>query len=44
MEKLYYNQTGLNVTAALRRAQDILSTILARDFTDADDEAKEEGL
>ncbi|KAK7100471.1 laminin subunit alpha-2-like isoform X2 [Littorina saxatilis] len=42
VEKLYYNQTGLNVTAALQQAQDILQTILARDFTAEDDEAKAE--
>ncbi|KAL8600730.1 hypothetical protein ACOMHN_057318 [Nucella lapillus] len=43
VEKLYYNQTGLNVSAAVIKARRILDVILARDFTDADNDAKQEG-
>ncbi|XP_076462895.1 laminin subunit alpha-2-like isoform X2 [Babylonia areolata] len=43
VEKLYYNQTGINVSAAVIKARRILSIILARDFTDADNNARQEG-
>ncbi|KAK7503934.1 hypothetical protein BaRGS_00004666, partial [Batillaria attramentaria] len=44
VEKLYYNQSGINVTAALKEAQDILNTILGRDFTGANNAALDENF
>lgn len=43
VEKLINKQANLNLTEALKQAQRILNVVLARDFTDFDDAAKEEG-
>jgi hypothetical protein len=43
VEKLINKQTALNLTQALKEAQDILNEILGRDFTDEDAAAKDEG-
>ena len=42
VKNLFYNQTGVNITAALRQARKILDEIRARDFSSTDAQVYEE--
>lgn len=44
VERLLYNQSGLNMTAALIDARRILGEILSRDFSAADRASRRENM